>query len=660
MADVNKTIEIQMKADIKQMLQQLKKIPGMTKEEAKKMVSGFQKELRQAQAAAKKAAAVNAKAMKKMGQSFDHAKRKARDLRKQSREVGGAFGALEDVVGEINPELAGVAMTLGTVGSAARTMARTIATGNPLIMGAVAAITAAIAAYTVFTTSQREAEQQQKLMNEALEETEKRFSTQADVIRGITSDYNKASRNLKVFRGEMQQVEADLLNAAEANEKSLQSDLQKQDEFIMQQKTLLQLAGKAKESAAALTEEETKQLNKAMLLTGEKRLASGISASQHTTTLDMFFLEQHLRKELGVQNKIRERIIEARKAELTATEELIELKAIEEQQDKQQAEEEKKRAKRQAEQQARTSKFLTLQNQMQVQNTTTTKELFKMHLATLEPLQRIEEEHQNTLHALTAQKNAIRQQFKEARDLAKTDTDRANLAQLEKQSKEQIAALNAKETALEAERAQNIHDALQDEIRAEEKRHKDKTSNLEKEMQLASRGFQAVTSGFIEAGQVTADLIEKFGEKNKESALIAFNVRKATAISETVINTALAITRALADLGPVAGPVAAGFIGATGAAQVALIAAESPKFHTGGMIGAAPDERKITAQTGEFILSRQTVNRIGADNIERMNRGNNPMQPMVIVTNPFKHYDRFVKGRKISGLDVQKTGQTGY
>ncbi|MEE3019824.1 MAG: hypothetical protein VX313_01090, partial [Bacteroidota bacterium] len=660
MADVNKTIEISMKADIKQMLQQLKKIPGMTKEEAKKMVSGFQKELKQAQSAAKKAAQVNERAMKKMGRSFDHAKHKARELRKQSREVGGAFGAMEDVVSEVNPELAGMAMTLGTVGSAARTVSRTIATGNPYIIAAVVAITAAIAAYTAFTSSQRAAERQQKLFNEAMQETDKRFATQADIIRGITSDYNKAKRELMVFQGQMTQVQADLLNAAEANDKSLQADLQRQDEFIIQQKELLQLAAKAKENASRLTEEEEKRLNKAMLLTEQQRLANGISSNQTKTTMDMFFLEQELQKEIANQTKLRAKIIQARKAELLATEELIELKAIEEAQEAQQEARDKRRAKAAAEQKARTASMNAMQLDLQNKQKTTQQELFKMSIARMEPEKRIEAEHAKQLQNLREQRNAIRDQFREAQALAKTDKDRTQLAELEKQSKEQISLLLQKEDELTAKRATDLHNLYEQENKAEDARHEKRKKNLEQEAEKARQSFTAVSNSFVNAANTTADLIERFGEKNKKNQMLAFNIRKGTAISEAVINTALAVTRAIAELGPVAGPLAAAAITATGAAQIALIASEAPKFHTGGMIGTAPDERVITAQPGEFVLSKQTVQRVGAENIERMNRGADPTKPIVIVSNPFKHYDRFIKGRALSGIDATSTGRMQY
>ena len=99
------------------------------------------------------------------------------------------------------------------------------------------------------------------------------------------------------------------------------------------------------------------------------------------------------------------------------------------------------------------------------------------------------------------------------------------------------------------------------------------------------------------------------------------------------------------------------------AAQAALIISEEPKFHMGGMIAGpslAPDERRITAKSGEAVLSAGTVQRLGGEQaINRMENGASG-SPVVIVTNPFKHYDRFIKGRKMMGVDSQSTGRKGY
>jgi len=94
-----------------------------------------------------------------------------------------------------------------------------------------------------------------------------------------------------------------------------------------------------------------------------------------------------------------------------------------------------------------------------------------------------------------------------------------------------------------------------------------------------------------------------------------------------------------------------------------LILAEQPKFHMGGMIGdsspLAPDETMVRAKKGEAILSTNAVSRLGADGVRALERGQG-LEPTVIVMNPFKHYDRFIKGRNAMGMDISSTGKKGY
>lgn len=202
-------------------------------------------------------------------------------------------------------------------------------------------------------------------------------------------------------------------------------------------------------------------------------------------------------------------------------------------------------------------------------------------------------------------------------------------------------------------------EAHEKEIQDEKDKQKLKMENIQKQMDA----FSTVSNEFVSLGETSVELFERFSEKNKKNAEIAFNVRKGIAISEITINTASAVVRALAELGPVAGGLASGAIIATGAAQAALIASEEPKFHMGGLVGQsslAPDEQRITAKSGEAVLSTSAVRRLGGEQgIQAIERGATP-NPIVVVTNPYKHYDRFMKGRKRMGLDSTRTGRRGY
>jgi len=73
--------------------------------------------------------------------------------------------------------------------------------------------------------------------------------------------------------------------------------------------------------------------------------------------------------------------------------------------------------------------------------------------------------------------------------------------------------------------------------------------------------------------QTSIQILQTLVGKNKTVSRVLFLVEKGLAIARTVQNTAAAQVRALADLGPIAGPPAAAAIGAFGAAQIGLIAA---------------------------------------------------------------------------------------
>tara|TARA_R100000329_G_scaffold21315_1_gene20819 strand:- start:3024 stop:5204 length:2181 start_codon:yes stop_codon:yes gene_type:complete len=158
--------------------------------------------------------------------------------------------------------------------------------------------------------------------------------------------------------------------------------------------------------------------------------------------------------------------------------------------------------------------------------------------------------------------------------------------------------------------------------------------------------------------EAAAQLVETFGNQTKETEKIAFGIRKAASMADVVIETAKNVV-AVAPLGP----FAMGAMGAIGAAQLAVISAQQPKFHMGGMIGdaspLAPDETMVRAKRGEAILSTSAVSKIGAEGVRAIEKGQG-LEPTVIVMNPFKHYDRFIKGRTAMGMGGSSTGRKGY
>ena len=115
MADVRKTIEVAYQADVTQLLGNLKKIPGMTDAEAKKMVKALSTQLKQTEKAAKKAAQTNSKAMKQMGNSAKQTRKQFQQMKRSASQMGSGLGELSSIAGDSNTALGSVANTAGMI-----------------------------------------------------------------------------------------------------------------------------------------------------------------------------------------------------------------------------------------------------------------------------------------------------------------------------------------------------------------------------------------------------------------------------------------------------------------------------------------------------------------------------------------------------------------
>ena len=147
-----------------------------------------------------------------------------------------------------------------------------------------------------------------------------------------------------------------------------------------------------------------------------------------------------------------------------------------------------------------------------------------------------------------------------------------------------------------------------------------------------------------------SDLLAQQSEANAKRdralALRQFKASKAAAIAEATINGAVAITRALATLGPIAGALATAGISAATAAQVGVIAGQKPAFDRGGMIQGGSrmaDQVPINALPGEAVLSRQAVRAVGGQNgVDALNRGEGQNSAPIVLP-VYKHFGRFVR-----------------
>ena len=98
--------------------------------------------------------------------------------------------------------------------------------------------------------------------------------------------------------------------------------------------------------------------------------------------------------------------------------------------------------------------------------------------------------------------------------------------------------------------------------------------------------------------------------------------QKAASIAEAIMNQSVAIAKAWATLGPIAGPIAVTGLAATLGFEIKRIAQQkAPTFHSGFFGGGAPDESPAVLRRGESVLTQGASNAIGRDGVEALNQG---------------------------------------
>ena len=101
-----------------------------------------------------------------------------------------------------------------------------------------------------------------------------------------------------------------------------------------------------------------------------------------------------------------------------------------------------------------------------------------------------------------------------------------------------------------------------------------------------------------------------------------FRVEQAINIAQATMNVSEAITKALPNV------ALAAVVGVLGAAEIAMILSQKPpQMAQGGLVGGKLHSQggtMIEAERGEFVMSRDAVNSVGLETMNRINEGNTP------------------------------------
>lgn len=152
-------------------------------------------------------------------------------------------------------------------------------------------------------------------------------------------------------------------------------------------------------------------------------------------------------------------------------------------------------------------------------------------------------------------------------------------------------------------------------------------------------------------------------QAQKRAARNAFEVQQAAAGAQAAVQTALAVATALgsapwpASLIPAAGALAAGV------AQQQAIARQRPSFHRGGGVDLAPDELTATVRRSEFVLNPTGRDMLGDSQLHRANAGQSMGGGQdVIAVSVYKHtrqVDRWKRDGLSSGDPISRAIQRG-
>ena len=655
MADVEKTIDIQIKADLREMLKQLKTMPDMAGDEAKKMVNQLKRQFQRAEIAAKAQAKAYAKAnqqmanttkqaTQKMVASYDKVEKKSKSVRTQSRELGASLGSLEDVVSVVAPELGTLAVVAGTLGQGFRTLSRAIMTGNPVIVTLIGLTAAAATGYHLLTAATREAERRQNLMKKATEQNNEQLAEQAGIIRNLNKTMSASSRALLVQTGQITQLEADIANAKDESAAAMEKDVIAQNKYVAEQKSLLKLAKTMRSNHHALSTEEKERLEAAMMLTGQRKFQMGFAKDETALYGQMGKLQDFLTNKINEQQALANGIRDAHAKDLENR-----IQFLKNEEDLRAEQESADRAE-----QAASERQARLQAQRVKQEKQAAEERLKAAKAEQEAeklLQKIRRSGDKASDA--AQKQVIKNRRDEinllesdVEKIKQTETLENNLAKqriqsLEAAKQQNMEAVNDAESLFEA---QNANLELDRQIAAEKeamhinemKFAKQRMEALEKENRARLETVKSVVTGGVEGANAVATIIKNVGGESHKAAVAAFRVQQAASLANIVMLTAEKIMAVAPN------PLAMTAVGALGGVQAAAVLSQSPpEKHMGGMITKGEDTRNVTVLTGEAVLDRMTVQRLGGEQgINRLQRGIG-QSPQVVVMNPFKHFDRY-------------------
>lgn len=251
------------------------------------------------------------------------------------------------------------------------------------------------------------------------------------------------------------------------------------------------------------------------------------------------------------------------------------------------------------------------------------KELIELEQEKLREFKKLEKQRDSELNKRIAKQEALAKQELQADKILNDIKFRNALesdAKIEAIQRNELAKLDQRHQE-ELERFIKFTDdkAKIADLSRQQELEKDKLL-AEQQRQLELQKLTNAQEVFTGLAQLTNDLFLLVGSNNKE----LFALSQAAAIAEATMNTYLAATKALAEGGPIAGPIMAAIITAQGLVNVAKITSQS--LAEGGVIqGSSPHSKAdniplVNTTAGEFVTNVAATKDFGLPFMNLVNR----------------------------------------
>lgn len=637
MAEEKKSIEISYKANLSDLLAKLKTIPNVTDAEAKKMVAALDRQLKQAEKAAKQSAEASKKAAKEASMAarrsvsdFDDMADAARRAEGRMEKVGESAGDIDrgfSSVGlalrGVNPQLAEAADGIADAFAVTEGLTMSMTALNPAVLAIAAALGTLTLGYMAYQQEVEKARQltldmkeAQRALNDSYKELRANFDDSLEKLGAIQDEY-------AVLTGEITEYELALRNTERQTKAMFQSNIDQQQIMIDQRTEELAMVNRIIEGnrksvadQAILSDTEKDRLHNLQLITAGVNKNADLTKHDLSLNNELFKIRAALQNEIATQEKAMGIIVGHQEQAVQLALEI------------QEYENENKKAK-----------------ESQVKSTEKKVEKMEQEKDLLGELMEAE-------NAYFDRQNAARMQLDELNnEIMLSEEERKALA-FEKEL-ERIAELG-EISGKQAEADMLVQEKI-NQVREEGMK---KAMELQKElMDKTLEHGDILFSGLGEFASAAMALAKENGRESSKAMRVLFRMSQIAAVGEIGMTAAKEYMKALALPKGLRG-IRIGTITAAAAANAGLVMAQQPpqsSFHMGGM---APDEMGARVLTGEAVLDRATVDRIGGEQGVQQLQNGGMMQDRVVVIQPFKHFGRFV--REIGYKPQKQTGIRAY